>query len=272
VTTAVTVGVFAAMLLLGMVFYRNPDASPDRMKAVLALIPVILVSMLLARQFLQHQAVAPMQARLEARAVQQARLVAPFEETAFVGFREHLATVYSDGKTIYQNSCAFCHGDGGRGDGPEAGRLIVQPEMLTAVRARREYLYRQLTDGVTGSGMPYFTIFDKEKLNSLLDYMERSFGSLSGPPLPQETGDLAAARRSYETTCSTCHGEQGTVSDFGRSLEPPPPDFSQYSLVPERALEIITNGYQGTVMQPFEGLPEATRRGLAYYVLQFRQR
>ena len=60
-------------------------------------------------------------------------------------------------------------------------------------------------------------------------------------------------------------------SAFGRGLKPPPPDLSRFSLTPEITFDIITNGYTGTVMQPFRNLPEAVRWGLVAKVLEFRK-
>lgn len=40
------------------------------------------------------------------------------------------------GKKEYRRSCAACHGEGGRGDGPLAELLIVRPLDLTSIRKR----------------------------------------------------------------------------------------------------------------------------------------
>lgn len=270
VTTAVTVGVFAAMLLLGMVFYRDPEANKARMTSALVLLPVILVSMLMARQFLQHQAVALLQAQLETQALGVRQRLAPLQAAALQGYQTHLATVYDNGETIYAGSCAFCHGQDGGGEGPEVASLIVPPEKLKAVRAQRPYLYQLVLKGVPGSGMPYFSVFDRGKLASLLDYMDRQFGMSALPQAPAQAGDLAAAQKVFAGTCATCHGEGGQVSAFGHDLRPAPPDLTRYGLTPERAFAVITQGYDGTVMQPFNQLPEATRWGLVRLVASLR--
>lgn len=262
IIAAVTVGAAAAMLLVGLAFYRNPEARAGRMKSALVLLPVILVSMLLARQFLQHEAVAPVQAVLEARAQTQQRLLAPWKDAALAGFQAHLATVYNNGETIYANSCAFCHGDSGGGDGPEAAALVIPPERLDTVRVQRAYLYQLVAQGIPGSGMPYFTVFDRGKLDSLLAYLGQRFAATSPPSAPAQAGDLAAARRVFAATCATCHGPEGRGSAFGRQLLPAPPDLTRYGLTPARAFQVITQGYDGTVMQPFAQLPAATRWGL----------
>lgn len=270
VITALSVGVSAAMLLLGLAYYRQASAATKRMGSVLVLLPVILVAMLLARQFLQHQAVTPVQAQLQARAQGQRQRLAPLRQAALQGFESHLATVYDNGQTIYENACAFCHGRDGEGQGPEAAALIIPPEKLNAVRARRQYVYQLLLAGVPGSGMPYFTIFDRGKLDSLLDYMAASFSLDSLPEPPAGMGDGDAARKVFAQTCAVCHGERGQVSAFGRGLQPPPPDLCQYGLTPERAFAVISAGYDGTAMQPFGQLAEVVRWGLVGYVTELR--
>lgn len=271
VISAVVIGVVAAMLLVSLAFYRNPEAKPRRMRGALVLLPVILVSMLLARQFLQHRAVAPVQAELASRASNLSRRLSPFKEAASRRFSTHLATVYENGETIYANSCAFCHGMKGDGNGSEAANLIIPPEKLNALRIDRGYANQIILKGVPGSGMPYFSVFDRSKQESLLDYLHKQFQLTSKPDLGGRQGDLAAARKTFARTCSKCHGARGEVSGFGRDLQPAPPDFVRYGLMPARAFSIITHGYDGTVMQPFNELPQATRWGLVNLVASFRR-
>ena len=270
VITAIGVGVLGTVLLLGFGFYRNPGTRSGKMVSALVLLPVILISMLLARQFLQHDAIAPVQAELEAKADEMRQTLAPLQAAAQQEFKTHLSTVYDNGEVIYQNACAFCHGEDGRGNGVEAGSLIIQPEQLEAVRAEREHLYHALLNGIPGSGMPYFSIFDRPKLESLLDYLEKRFKITSQPALPDHEGDLAAPRAIFSELCSRCHGDNGEVSSFGQGLRPPPPDLRHFGLTPQRAFEVISEGYNGTVMQPFKTLPPETRWGLVRLIAGFR--
>jgi mono/diheme cytochrome c family protein len=129
----------------------------------------------------------------------------------------------------------------------------------------------QLIRGVPGSAMPYFTIFDRNKLDLLLDYLENQFHITASVATSGDANDLAAAQKVFAQTCTTCHGPQGRVSDFGRGLRPGPPDLSRFSLTPDRIFQVITHGYTGTVMQPFGQLPKATRRGLMDKVIKLRQ-
>lgn len=271
VTAAVAVGLAAAMALVGLALYRNPEAGRTRMRAALVLLPVVLVSMLLARQMLQRQTLGPFQARLEAGAKQVEKRIEPLGEAAFARFTSHLATVYDNGATIYANSCAFCHGATGNGNGPEAARLVVPPEKLSQVRAERGYLHSLLVSGTPGSAMPYFTIFDRNKLESLIDYLDARFGAASLPEAPDNPGSPEAAELVWKQTCATCHGQQGRGADYGRDLRPPVPDLTRYGLTPKRIQEVVAKGYDGTVMQPFDRLPETARQGLATLLVELRR-
>ena len=64
----------------------------------------------------------------------------------------------------------------------------------------------------------------------------------------------------------------GEGSGTGSELKPPPPNFEQYSLTPERAFEIITNGYPGTAMSSYSQLSVSQRQALVKIVLEKRQK
>lgn len=41
-----------------------------------------------------------------------------------------------DGRTLYRQNCATCHGQAGQGDGPQAAQLAIAPADLTGLAAR----------------------------------------------------------------------------------------------------------------------------------------
>ena len=47
----------------------------------------------------------------------------------------------STGRTVFNNSCASCHGIDGRGDGPSAWTLETKPADLTKIAVRRGGLW-----------------------------------------------------------------------------------------------------------------------------------
>ena len=143
--------------------------------------------------------------------------------------------------------------------------MAIPPEHISAIRTTRRYLHTIISGGVFGSAMPYFTVFDSYKLDSLMDYLDEKYHVSSLPePLPVKISDaiFQQAGKIYDETCSLCHGRDGRGSALSKGFQPSPPDFTVYSLSPERAFDVITNGYPGTAMSPFDSLTADVRFGL----------
>jgi mono/diheme cytochrome c family protein len=181
--------------------------------------------------------------------------------------------VYDSGETIYSKSCSFCHGEKGDGKGVEAKGLSIPPEDISAIRTTRQHLYNILKDGIAGSAMPYFTFFEKDKLNLLIDYIDRRWHVLSpadAVPVRISKPAMEQANSIYSQTCAGCHGMDGKGSKLSQGFKPQPPDFTLYSLSPKRAFEVISNSYPGTMMLAFGSLPEEVRWGLVKIVNEKR--
>jgi len=43
-----------------------------------------------------------------------------------------------DGAKLFSQNCAYCHGNGGRGDGPNAAKVSPAPADLTRIRASED--------------------------------------------------------------------------------------------------------------------------------------
>ncbi len=268
VALVVTAGAAAAMAVFWILRSGAVVLGVGVPRSLIVLVPCIFVAMLAARQLLQDGAVTPGEALALANREERAERLGPFQQQALEAFSVKLATVYDNGETIYDGACVACHGTGGRGDGPAARDLVVPAEDLAAVRADRDYVYGLLLEGVPGSSMPYFRLYDRLKLDSLLDTLGARFSMFEAAADGRATGSAAATV--WAETCAVCHGAAGEQTAFGRTLLPPPPDLRRYSLTRERALEVITNGYPGTVMQPFRALPQDIREDLAVLSASFR--
>ena len=257
------------MLALGMALWLlRPDCAAADYR-MLALLPVIFASMLLARQLLQGEAMAPTQAQALAERQQRASELAPFSQKALEAFAVKLRTVYDNGDTIYDGACEPCHGLDGRGVGPESHRLRIPAADLAAMKIDRDYAYEMVRDGTPGTGMPYFRMYDREKLESLLDAMDMRFSMFAATPPPER--DISPASLAvWIATCASCHAANGSVSAAGRAMQPPPPDFRRSSVSHERALKIITEGYPGTGMPAYRNQPAAVRDDLAIICNSFR--
>ena len=259
------IGVIDAGLLLWIIYFIMDKKSELAIKAVVPLLMLILVPMLLTRQFIQDSKLMPIQKQVLANAQAYKNELQPYHQQALNRYKSDINIVYDNGETIYGKSCLFCHGEKADGNGPEAKNLGILPEHISAVRTTRKYLHTILVGGVSGTAMPYFTYFDRYKLDSLIDYLDKKYHVLGLPePLPIKisAAALQQAQQTYNETCSQCHGVDGRGSALAKGFQPPPPDFSVYSLSPRRAFDIITNGYSGTVMYPFSNLPEDVRWSL----------
>ena len=277
IVAALTVGATAALLVLWVLRPRQSASEPaprpvplPAPRSLLWLLPLAFAAMLVGRQFIQDGAMNPLQAANDAYRAQRARALDPFRQPALEGYAFKLKTVYDNGDTIYDQACAPCHGLEGRGDGPVARRLLIPAEDVAAIRANRDYVYTLVRDGVPGSGMPYFRLYDREKIEMVLDAMSRRFDMFGKADVPPDREPESDAMIVWAETCSVCHGVEGEITAFGHTLLPPPPDLQQFSVTHARALEDITNGYPGTVMPPFRHLPQEVLEDLTVISNTFR--
>ncbi len=243
-----------------------------RLVAPLALF--LLVGMLLTRQTLQDRAVLPLNEALNVNADAYRATISPQQTVALDLYQANLDIVYNSGATIYTQSCSFCHGLQGDGQGQAAAELAVQPEMIAAVRTTAPYLKARLLSGVNGSAMPYFSIYTADQLDGLMAYLNQQHQIFSAPQAVTVTVSATAeqqAGQTFASVCATCHGSDGAGnSPVALGLLPPPPDFRHFSLLPQRAFEVITGGYPGTAMAANNALPEDVRWGLVKHVIGLR--
>jgi mono/diheme cytochrome c family protein len=261
----IIIGIFTSALLLWKIFTIVNTEFTLRLYSVVPLLLIILISMLLARQHIQNRSFIPLEKKAEENRYEYERVLNEYQEEAINQYKFNTKLVYDNGKTIYAKSCAFCHGDIGDGKGEEAKNLSIPPEDISSIRTTHKYLYEQLIKGIPGAAMPYFAVFDRDKLESLIRYLNEKYNVLGLPeqiPVNISESTLQKANQIYTETCSGCHGMDGKGSHLSRGFKPRPPDLTAYSLLPQQAFEVITNGYPGTVMPIFGSLPENVRWGL----------
>ena len=277
--TASVVDLALGLLLLGvfagLLFSRRAETRGFGLRPSAALLLGILAFMLLVRENQQERSVAAVESAAESRKTARARALAPYEEEALAGYRDDLGRVYDNGPTIYGRSCAFCHAENGDGRGPEAGGLAVAPEDISGIRASRTYLMEILARGVRGTAMPYFAVFVRGKLEGLVTYLDERWDVVGSPaPIQGITeADLEKAREVYSRRCAGCHGPDGVPTAAAEKFEPPPPPFTEYSLLPARADEVMTGGYHGTMMGGFAvGLSPELKKALIQVLYDLRRK
>jgi cytochrome c553 len=84
-----------------------------------------------------------------------------------------------DGKQLYEQTCAMCHGVSGKGDGPTSQVLQPKPANLTVVLKDKKdaYLTKLIREGGASVGksplMPsYKGILNDKQMKSLIQYMK----------------------------------------------------------------------------------------------------
>lgn len=261
----IIVGIFTSALLIWKIFTIVNTEFTLRLYSVVPLILIILISMLLARQHIQNRSFIPLAKEAEQNRYEYERVLNEYQEEAINQYKSNIKLVYNNGETIYAKSCAFCHGVIGDGKGAEAINLLIPPEDISSIRTTHKYLYEQIVKGILDTAMPYFAVFDRDKLESLIRYLNEKYNVLGLPeqiPVNISESTLQKVNQIYTETCSGCHGMDGKGSQLSRGFKPRPPDLTVFSLLPQRAFEVITDGYPGTVMPAFGSLPENVRWGL----------
>jgi len=84
-----------------------------------------------------------------------------------------------DAKQLYEQTCAMCHGTGGKGDGPTSQSLLPKPADLTVVVKDKSdaYLTKLITEGGPSVGksplMPsYKGILTEKQVESVVQYVK----------------------------------------------------------------------------------------------------
>ncbi len=138
------------------------------------------------------------------------------------------------GKQVYLEKCAYCHGEGGKGDGPSADYSMPQPRNLTKghIKIRStsfgkiptdEDLFNAITNGMRGTTMPGWKHLPKNDRKSLVIYIKslsRKFEKFrkkgkthkvvkigKTPALSRES--VERGKKLFMAHCSGCHGVEG---------------------------------------------------------------
>ncbi len=110
-----------------------------------------------------------------------------------------------DGAAIYAVKCLPCHGETGKGDGPQSANLPARPaEIGTAALARKSRpadWFSVVTEGRLDRFMPGFSgSLDDRQRWDVIAYVY----TLSSTP-----EEVAAGKTLYNEQCAACHGESG---------------------------------------------------------------
>jgi len=97
-------------------------------------------------------------------------------------FEPSLSSIAAGRKLFVDQDCVKCHGEGGRGDGPQADELVddwevpIRPANLTLPYykngKRDQDIYRVFTSALNGTPMPAFDELSEEERWQLVDYVQ----------------------------------------------------------------------------------------------------
>ena len=145
--------------------------------------------------------------------------------------------------TLYQQNCAGCHGEQGRGGAAIALNSPVYLEIADDATIRRV-----TTQGVRGTAMPAFAqssggMLTDEQINAIVAGIRSKFGKhgaldVAPPSYSMASGDPQHGANVYDTYCSSCHGAGGRGGSHAGSIV----EDSFLNLVSDQYLRTIVIG------------------------------
>jgi cytochrome c oxidase cbb3-type subunit 2 len=200
----------------------------------------------------------------------------------------------TQGREVYDRSCAVCHGADGDGAGEAAARFATKPrDFRTGVYKFRstasgslptdDDLTRSIVSGLRGTAMVPQDHLSPEDVRAVVAYIKSFSPKFAGNPapkplalpvqVPREDASIERGKKMYvEAGCDNCHGAEGrgdgpavatlSVQPANLTLRP----FKAGS-TPRDILRTIVTGLDGTPMPSYHlMLDDADFWALAYYV------
>ncbi|MDR7075087.1 cytochrome c oxidase cbb3-type subunit 3 [Neobacillus niacini] len=113
------------------------------------------------------------------------------------------------GEKVYKKQCLICHGETGKGEGPNAGTAINNQNYLNTVSNKD--IYNSIKYGRNGTGMPaYEERISENDLKNLVAFIRDWQTEEIKFDVPKViAGDPVAGEKLYNLKCLNCHGEAG---------------------------------------------------------------
>ncbi|NOX07920.1 MAG: c-type cytochrome [Gammaproteobacteria bacterium] len=186
----------------------------------------------------------------------------------------------ADGRLLYEENCAVCHGNNGAGG---VGIPLSNQQFLQ--QSPDEYLRRSIRHGRPGRIMPAFASLSEAEVDAIVGFI-RAWGKAL-PAQWDDTpiqADSVRGKRIFTEYCVACHGQQahggkGTGLRFSRARDLPviAPSLSNpgfLASVSDLMLKrIILQGRKNTPMQPASilGLTDMDVKDIVSYLRGLQQ-
>jgi high-affinity iron transporter len=173
----------------------------------------------------------------------------------------------AQGKTIYTQSCASCHGVTGLGDGPGGAALNPRPPAIgTSAQMHGvspALMYRIVSVGIAGTPMAGFSgSLTSEQRWSVVAYINS---------LRSTHAQVLEGEGLFTQRCVSCHGIAGASDGaLARSLTKLPPEIGsvawQVEHSDEQLAQVVRDGIPGSAMPPAHDLSDAQAASVVAYV------
>ena len=182
---------------------------------------------------------------------------------------QHPDQLVSQGRELFVQNCAGCHGATGDGNGPAAVGLLPRPADLRLSRFSTEALANSLWNGVAGSAMPAWRDLPARNIASLIRYVQTL--SLAAPDAqPVSAAVLARGAVVYAGNCVACHGVEGNGEGIAAPQRlPRPANFTAIQPAAIRVTQVLLHGVPGTSMPAWPSLDAADQRAVSAFVRSF---
>lgn len=131
-----------------------------------------------------------------------------------------------NGKALFQQNCAFCHGAGATGG---AGPNLLESDLLLRPQKYGGAAALVIQGGRTSRGMPAFPNLSSAQTSDIIAFLHARIAVVdSEAPTGDDslslllTGDAAAGKQYFngQGKCSTCHSPTGDLAGIAKKYRP----------------------------------------------------